>query len=40
MNIFEYIEQHSSPESDVLQQITRRTHLEVINPRMLSGHVQ
>jgi predicted O-methyltransferase YrrM len=40
MNIFEYIEQHSSPESDVLQQITRRTYLEVINPRMLSGHVQ
>lgn len=40
MSIFEYIEQHSSPESDVLKQITRSTHLEVINPRMLSGHVQ
>ena len=40
MNIFEYIEQHSSPESDVLKQITRSTHLEVINPRMLSGHIQ
>ena len=40
MNIFEYIEQHSSSESEVLKQITRRTHLEVINPRMLSGHVQ
>lgn len=40
MTLSEYIEQHSSPESAVLQQITRSTHLEVINPRMLSGHVQ
>lgn len=40
MSIFEYIEQHSSAENDVLKQITRSTHLEVINPRMLSGHVQ
>ena len=40
MTLSEYIEQHSSPESDVLQQITRSTHLEVINPRMSSGHVQ
>ena len=40
MTIAEYIEQHSSSESEVLQQITRSTHLEVINPRMLSGHVQ
>ena len=40
MTLSEYIERHSSPESAVLQQITRSTHLEVINPRMLSGHVQ
>jgi predicted O-methyltransferase YrrM len=40
MTLNEYIEQHCSPESDVLRQITRSTHLEVINPRMLSGHVQ
>ena len=40
MTLSEYIEQHSSPENDFLQQITRSTHLEVINPRMLSGHVQ
>ena len=40
MTISEYIELHSSTESEVLQQITRSTHLEVINPRMLSGHVQ
>ena len=40
MTLTEYIERHSSAESAVLQQITRSTHLEVINPRMLSGHVQ
>ena len=40
MTLTEYIEQHSSAESAVLQQITRSTYLEVINPRMLSGHVQ
>ena len=40
MSLNEYIEKHSSPESEVLQQITRSTHLELINPRMLSGHVQ
>jgi predicted O-methyltransferase YrrM len=40
MDILEYIEQHSSPESDVLQQITHSTHIEMINPRMMSGHVQ
>ena len=40
MTLAEYIEQHSSPESDALRKITRSTHLELINPRMLSGHVQ
>lgn len=40
MNISEYIEQHSSLESEALQQIVRHTHLEVLNPHMLSGHVQ
>ena len=40
MTLAEYIEQHSSPESPALKQITRSTHLEVINPRMLSGHIQ
>ena len=39
MSLAEYIEAHSSPEGAVLEQITRNTHLEVINPRMLSGHV-
>ena len=40
MPLTEYIEQHSSAENEVLQLITHRTHLRVINPRMLSGHVQ
>lgn len=40
MTLAEYIKQHSSPESDALRKITRSTHLELINPRMLSGHVQ
>lgn len=40
MTIHEYIEQHSSPESKILQQITRSTHIDILNPHMLSGHVQ
>lgn len=40
MTIFEYIEQHSSPENEALQRITRDTHLHILNPHMLSGHVQ
>lgn len=38
--IQEYSETHSSPESPLLQKISRETHLEVLNPRMLSGHLQ
>lgn len=40
MDILEYIEQHISPEDDILRQITHHTNLEVLNPHMLSGHVQ
>ena len=40
MDILEYIEQHSSLESDALQQITHNTYIEMINPRMMSGHIQ
>ena len=40
MPLTEYIELHSSPENEALQFITHRTHLRVINPRMLSGHIQ
>lgn len=35
-----YVEDHSEPESELLQQINRETHLHVLKPRMLSGHLQ
>lgn len=35
-----YIEKHTSEESDLLKKLNRETHLQVVNPRMLSGHVQ
>ncbi|MEO6902376.1 MAG: O-methyltransferase [Bacteroidia bacterium] len=31
---------HSQPESDVLKELNRETHLKVLHPRMLSGHMQ
>ena len=40
MTINDYIEQFSSPENEVLQTITRDTHVHILNPHMLSGHVQ
>ena len=40
MTIEEYIEEMSSPESAALEAITRDTHVHVLNPHMLSGHVQ
>ncbi len=35
-----YVEQHSNAESELLSKINRETHLEVLRPRMLSGHLQ
>ena len=40
MILEEYISNHSTPENDILASITRETHLHVLNPHMLSGHVQ
>lgn len=40
MSLDEYISDHSTPENEVLQSITRDTHVHVLNPHMLSGHVQ
>ena len=40
MTLEEYISNHSTPENDILASITRDTHLHVLNPHMLSGHVQ
>jgi len=35
-----YAEEHTSPESELLHKINRQTHLHVMKPRMLSGHMQ
>ncbi|MBC6990654.1 O-methyltransferase [Hymenobacter sp. BT491] len=35
-----YAEAHTSPESAVLQRLNRETHVQVLAPRMLSGHLQ
>ena len=40
MSLEEYIEQHSSPENEVLSAINRDTNIHVLNPHMLSGQVQ
>ncbi len=35
-----YSTSHSTPESDLLKKIVRETNLNVLKPRMLSGHLQ
>lgn len=35
-----YIGQHSEDEPKILQELTRVTHLKVIQPRMITGHFQ
>lgn len=39
-DLINYVEQHSSPENELLQKINRDTHAHVLMPRMLSGHLQ
>lgn len=36
----QYIENHTTPETELLQRLNRETHAHVIQPRMLSGHFQ
>lgn len=36
----EYCEKYTSNEPDLLAQLNRETHLKVVSPRMLSGHLQ
>lgn len=36
----QYCCNHSAEENDLLKRINRETHLEVLQPRMLSGHFQ
>lgn len=38
--IEEYCQAHSTPESDLLYRLNRETNLKVMNPRMLSDHLQ
>ena len=40
MTLNEYISLHTTPENEALQSITRDTHVHILNPHMLSGHVQ
>jgi len=35
-----YVTEHTSVESELLKRLNRDTHLHVMKPRMLSGHVQ
>lgn len=39
-DIADYIEAHTSQESDLLKKINRETHAKVMMPRMLSGQLQ
>jgi caffeoyl-CoA O-methyltransferase len=39
-HIDEYAEQHTNEENSLLKKIDRETHLEVLQPVMLSGHYQ
>lgn len=40
MDLDDYLLQHSDAEPEYLARINRKTHLQTINPRMLSGHLQ
>ncbi len=35
-----YIHDHTSPEEELLHELDRETNLRVVQPRMISGHVQ
>ncbi|MFW5872601.1 MAG: O-methyltransferase [bacterium] len=36
----EYILEHTEPEDEILSHLNRETHLKMLHPRMLSGHLQ
>ncbi|ARK10966.1 O-methyltransferase [Fibrivirga algicola] len=40
IDVADYADAHTSPESDVLQRLNRDTYAHVLHPRMLSGHLQ
>ena len=39
-DLSDYCENNTSLETDILAQLNRETHLKVVSPRMLSGHLQ
>lgn len=39
-DLSDYCESHTTPESSLLAELNRETHLKVVSPRMLSGHLQ
>ena len=40
IEIEKYILDHTEPESELLKDLTRQTHVKILYPRMLSGHIQ
>jgi caffeoyl-CoA O-methyltransferase len=36
----QYLEQYSTPEDPVLEDLYRQTHIRFVNPNMVSGHLQ
>ncbi len=36
----QYVHLHTSPEEDLLHELDRQTNLRVVQPRMISGHIQ
>lgn len=39
-NIDQYVHNHTKAESDLLARLNRETHVKIMSPRMLSGHLQ
>ncbi len=40
LELEKYIIEHIDPENEILYELNRKTHLHVLRPRMLSGHLQ
>src|SRR5256885_12914440 len=38
--LLHYVEAHTSTENEILKELNRETQAHVLNPRMLSGHLQ
>ena len=35
-----YVLNHTTGETDLLKELNRQTHIQILQPRMLSGHLQ